>query len=603
MKIIRYLPLIMVLMLLAGLSLPAANIHARNSDQPEDDEFYDALVIMAVNHGMMAGDDELTNLVGLRDHIYDHYNKLIADPQNKDQKDALEKQRDKLRNQLNNSIRVKSGTEMLIKFLDMFTGGDSVDDYRSRFTDADPVQVISGQKNDSTEDDEYDPKTDYFNVMYSHIMTDFPSFIDMCLDIDIMQSYPSLAPSISDASDWSYSSSLVNASTGGITSQPGDDGGSSADFWDPGDTDSQLSDSTAPIGGGDDSNSPTDTIDIHKSIRFINNGFEAVTVVVESYQPAPGLSPAISSASTVVFPESNSSAYLDLPQGTYTFCYYWQLDIDYNNDDYFDYHHKTTSAVTLNENSSSIPESAVTVALNPDSTVSNPNGKCGENFTANLSNGNLTPAEVANAGTHTYVFTCEGHEWCEGEVDIFTFNISFGEASFTLTGEGENDYFVRVGENQYTWTGSDGDVYTLAFTMDGFRYYNDALGTTLYYTLEDTSSVNPAPVDQNSVGLNDSGLTPEQAANAGTHNYQCNVPGYGGYPEVMTITFSTDSAKILTKNWTFLDNVANINLISQNKYSLCYYGICDIYITFTAAGFTQFDSYTNKTDLNCLLQD
>lgn len=496
MKIRRYLILIIILVLMIGIiPLPAAN--AQDDVQPLDDEFVSALVMMAVNHDMMAGNDEMNNLVGLRDWVSDYFDQRIANPQNNDEaRTSLNQQKSQLTIKLNEEIRIKRGYDMLKIFLSTYTWGDDGEG-SPRYVDTSPKQVVSATKPPAV-DDEYDPSTDYFNVMHSRIMTDFPTFIDMCLDVATIQMHPSLAPVVTDSSDWSYYVPQISDS--------------SADFWgQPGDNDDSMSSSSG-------SNGSPDTIDIHKPVRFINNGFEAVTVVVESYEPAPGLNPAVSSASTVVFPESNSSAYLDLPQGTYTFCYYWQLDTDYNNDDYFDYHHRSTSPVTLNENSSSIPESAVTVSLNPDSVVSNPNGKCGEGYT-NAGNGNLTPAEAANAGTHTYVFTCEGHEWCEGEWELFTFNISFGEASFTLTGEGENSYFVRVGENQYTWTGSDGEVYTLTFTMDGFRYYNDPLGATLYYTLADTSSVSPSPDDQISSGRSNTGLTPEETANEGTHTY------------------------------------------------------------------------------------
>lgn len=457
--------LLLISLLLVGVSLPMGYIHAQVNSDFEDDEFVSALVMMAVNHDMMAGNDELSNLAGLRDWVSDYFDKRIANPQNNEEtRNALNQQKSQLKSRLNEEIKIKTGYDMLKIFLSTYTWGDDGEG-SPRYVDTSPKQVVSGTKPPAV-DDEYDPSIDYFNAMHSRIMTDFPTFIDMCMDIDIIQSHPSLAPVVADSSDWSYYVPQIS--------------GSSADFWgQSGDGDDSGSSSSGSI------DTSTDTIDIHKPIRFINNGFEAVTVVVESYEPAPGLSPAVSSASTVVFPESKPSVYLDLPQGTYTFCYYWQLDTDFDNDDYFDYHHRTTKSVTLNENSTNIPESAVTITLSPDSVVSNPNGKCGENFTTNQGNENLTPAEAANAGTHTYVFTCEGHEWCEGETEVFTFNISFGEASFTLTGEGENSYFVRAGENQYTWTGDDGDVYTLYFTMDGFSYFNEALVATLYYTLQD----------------------------------------------------------------------------------------------------------------------
>lgn len=454
MKIARYLTPIIILLLVIGIiPIPAAS--AQDDVQPLDDEFVSALVMMAVNHDMMAGKDEIRDLAALHGFVSDYYNNRIATTQNDDNSRWLNLSKKLLTSRLEEEIKIKRGVDILNHFLAVYTIGATKDSHWA--ADEDVRYIVSGYKSYTPDDDiEYDPKTDFFNEMNSHIMTDFPTFIDMCLDIDIIQSYPSLAPVVADSTDWSYNVPQIS--------------GSSSDFWDPGDTGSSLSDSTAPIGGGDDSNSPTDTIDIHKPIRFINNGFEAVTVVVESYQPAPGLSPAVSSASTVVFPESDSSAYLDLPQGTYTFCYYWQLDTDLNNDDYFDYHHRSTSPVTLNENSSSIPESAVTVALNPDSTVSNPNGKCGENFTTNQNNGNLTPAETANAGTHTYILDCYGWDFC-GEPELSTMTTTFSSGTALMVADnGETEVLTRLGVNQYSWTGNDGIVWTVEFSQTGFSY-------------------------------------------------------------------------------------------------------------------------------------
>ncbi len=471
MKKIGFLPLIIVLLLLAGLSLPAANIHAQNDDEFEDDKFVAALVSMAINYDMMAGKDEIRDLAALHGWVSDYYDKRIA----KAEIDGLETgglklSQSLLTKSLANEIKIKRGVDVLNRFLATFTnGGETKDSHWS--ADEDVRYIVSGYKSYTPDDDiEYDPETDFFTVMHSHIMTDFPTFVDLCMDVATIQSYPSLALSISDNSDWSYSPSLVNTSTGGLTGQSDDDGGSSADFWDPGDTGSSLSDSAAPIGGSDDSDSAAGRIDIHKPVRFINNSFNAVTVVVESYAPAQGLSPAVSSASTVVFPGSKSSAYLDLPQGTYTFCYYWQLDTDYNNDDYFDYHHRSTSPVTLNENSSSKPENAVTVSLNPDSTVSNPSGKCGENFAANQGNETLTIAEAANAGTHFYEIDCYGWDFC-GESELATMTTTFSSGTVIMVADnGETEVLTRLGVNQYRWTGNDGIVWTVDFSQTGFSY-------------------------------------------------------------------------------------------------------------------------------------
>lgn len=571
MKIPRYLILIIILVLMIGIiPLPAAN--AQDDVQPLDDEFVSALVMMAVNHDMMAGNDEMNNLVGLRDWVSDYFDQRIANPQNNDEtRTSLNQQKSQLTTRLNEEIRIKRGYDMLKIFLSTYTWGDDGEG-SPRYVDTSPKQVVSGTKPPAV-DDEYDPSTDYFNVMHSRIMTDFPTFIDMCLDVAIIQMHPSLAPVVTDSTGWSYYVPQISDS--------------SADFWGQSSVDDDSSSSSSGSDGA------ADAIDDQKPVRFINNGFEAVTVVVESYEPAPGLSPAVSSASTVVFPESNSSAYLDLPQGTYTFCYYWQLDTDYNNDDYFDYHHRSTSPVTLNENSSSIPESAVTVSLNPDSVVSNPNGKCGGGY-ADTGYGYLTPAETANAGTHTYLVTCEGSEYCEGESELFTFTISFGEASFTLTGEGENEYFTRVGENQYTWSDDEGEIYTLIFTTDGFYYYWDLFETILYYTLTDgpdagvnTPLVSYSPDEETAI----SSLTPEEAVNEGTHTYLrwCDNSSKGSDYVTYIMTFADSSFSLETD----YGDIQSYSSTGDNQYYRTD-NVGSYTATFTSDGWSlYFHNYSN----------
>ena len=198
-----------------------------------------------------------------------------------------------------------------------------------------------------------------------------------------------------------------------------------------------------------------------------------MTVVVESYTPAQGYSPAISTASTVVFPESNSSGYLNLPLGTYTFCYYWELDEDFNNDGMMDYHHKVSGPATLNVNSNDSPESAIRVTLNPDSNVSNPNGKCSENLTGNASN--LTPEEAVNEGSHTYVQTCSGTLWddpCDGDgAQTLTLNVSFSSGTSTVVfPDGEIYLLSRMGLNQYNYVDA-GSSSTITFTAAGIIHH------------------------------------------------------------------------------------------------------------------------------------
>jgi len=241
--------------------------------------------------------------------------------------------------------------------------------------------------------DNDDPNQDYFTVMNSHIMTNFEAQIELLFDVYTVNSFPSLAPVIQSSSTWNYDVPALSDSSPFIIAQ----------------NDDQVS-SSNPAGDHDTPGNSDQSV--LKPVRFLNNGFEPVTVVIESYEPAAGETRARSTASVVVNPDSNSSAYMELPTGTYTFCYYWQLDEDLNNDDYFDYNHRITKAITINQNSSNNPKNATLVTLNPDNAVSSPNGKCGEVVEQQLG---LSAEEKTNEGTHNYRATCKGADWCEGK--------------------------------------------------------------------------------------------------------------------------------------------------------------------------------------------
>ncbi len=76
-----------------------------------------------------------------------------------------------------------------------------------------------------------------------------------------------------------------------------------------------------------------------KPVRFVNNGTVAATVMAWTYVPLGTESPTTpSDASTVTTPQGNTSSYLSLPLGTYTWCYHWELG-DINNDGYIEYAH------------------------------------------------------------------------------------------------------------------------------------------------------------------------------------------------------------------------------------------------------------------------
>ena len=434
------------------LAISAIHVYAQNDeDTPLDDDFVEALVLMSVNHNLMEGKDEVRDLGALHDFVTNYYDDRMASTQDSDQITALGIQKQALMAKLEKKIQVRSGVALMNTFLTLFTDAEEVDMLTSQ-NKAQVRNLVS---------DNADQGPDYFTVMNSIIMTDFETQVNLLLDIDTITINPSLAPIVLSNSSWSYDTPAISDSAPAIATQ----------------NDQQPAANASPDPSGNDGE------EILKPVRFTNNGFEPVTVVIETYEPAAGENHARSSASVVVDPDSNSSAYMDLPIGTYTFCYYWQLDEDYNDDDYFDYHHRITKAITINQNSSDNPESATVVTLNPDSAVSNPNGRCGENIEQPSG---LSAEEKANAGTHNYLATCNGADWCEGEVLFSTLTFTFSSGSLNVNEhDGKESTFTRIGQNTYSWTNVDGDVWVITFRTNGFTYAVNSEVAVFLYELQD----------------------------------------------------------------------------------------------------------------------
>ncbi|MBN2500138.1 MAG: hypothetical protein JXB38_05175 [Anaerolineales bacterium] len=444
MKFRRYLLVLLIILLLC---IPVGIVQAQDDDpQPLNDEFVEALVMMTVDYNLMAGKDELADLNALHDFVDEYYTQRINTVSNNNTVDAesnaalLQQQKDKLLTTIRQDIsQKKGGFRWVINFLDLFFRPDRLE----AATPPDTIQkVVSGSD---------DPPADYLTTINTRTLTNLKAQANLALDIQIISVQPALAPALDDQSPWSYDLPSFGDSSAPISPSTDDD--------------------SSPAGTAPDEPPSGARIEepILKPLRFDNNGFDAVTVKVETYTPAEGYSPTKPTASTVVFPEGNPSARLELPLGTYTFCYEWELDEDYNNDDYIDYHHKTTRATTLNVNSSDNPESAISVILSPDSNVSNPNGKCGE--TVLETNGHLTPEEAANAGTHTYTSTCQGVVFTvscnDDSPETVTLTTEFTQTGVVITGsEGEADVFSHTGVNQYAAT-EDTSAYTITFTPDG----------------------------------------------------------------------------------------------------------------------------------------
>ena len=176
--------------------------------------------------------------------------------------------------------------------------------------------------------------------------------------------------------------------------------------------------------------------------------------------PSGALVTGASSASTVVFPESNSSAQLSLPIGEYVFCYYWDLGTDANNDGYVDYAHKNTGKVTLSQTSPDNVAAAQVVTLHPQKT-SSPNGRCGENLQPKTSTFSLTPQELANQGTHTY--TCGP---VIGEYSTSQATSVFFENGVDFQTEDAKEFLSKIEPNRYVWN-EEGTI--IVYTNDGFN--------------------------------------------------------------------------------------------------------------------------------------
>ena len=192
---------------------------------------------------------------------------------------------------------------------------------------------------------------------------------------------------------------------------------------------------------------------------------------------------------------------MNLPLGTYTFCYYWELEKDTNNDGYYDYHHYTTDVFTLDAEASDNPKSAKTITLTTDSTISNPNGKCGEDLApiytepanpapapANpapdkLNASGLTPEEAANAGTHTY-YVEDGNGGYKGYESV-TVDFSGNSVDIIKHDIGSEYTLTRDGPNRYSWVHDSGINYLIiTFSSDGFLWnYGDISFTS--HTLAD----------------------------------------------------------------------------------------------------------------------
>ena len=444
---------IIPLIIFLALGTFVVDIQAESDDQPLDDEFVEALVMMAVNHNMMEGKDELSDLSALHDLVSNYYEIRVISESDPNAINSMIAKGAYLTKMIEDEMAIKSNQGLLNTFLTIFTDTEVLNITRDSM---ELKRFVSGNDN---------PPGDYFNTMNSLIMTDFEAQVNLLLDIDTITVQPSLTSLVVDNSSWSLNLPAISNSTASITL---------TDEVEP-QLNAEIVDNFAPL-----TNSDAGAL---KTVCFNNNGYEAATVIVDYYQPAAGMDTKKPTASTVVFPETGSSACLDLPLGVYSFCYYWELDKDTNNDGYYDYHHYSTDIITLEGEANSSLKSAKTVTLTTDSTISKPNGKCGEDlapiYTAPADpapaepkpepvqpdNSGLTQEEAANAGTHTYYV--RNNEY--GGYESVT--VSFSGNSVNIIKHFIDDEYnlTREGPNRYSWYHEAGHNYLIVtFSSDGF---------------------------------------------------------------------------------------------------------------------------------------
>jgi len=473
MKHFRWAIASFVLVLL--LTVTATPSKAQDDAPPVDDEFVTALVMMSVNHNMMQGQNEVRDLSALSQYVDEYYAGLAAAATDENTRFSINFKRSALISRIQDRINVSTGLQIMDTIMDVFSGDEN---WPSQSANA--RQAVSGL------DDDYDPSTDYFTVMNSLIMTDGGALIKLKLGLDIVTTMPSMAPAVSDSTAWSINPAAITSSTAGIQPAGGDPGASPADETSP------VGDSSAGTGSSssDDSSAGAGSnaadCSALRPLRFNNTGFDAATVRVASFQPASGCSTSTPGASTVVFPDSSSAAYLELPIGTYTFCYEWELgDVDY--DGTTDYHHRSTSSYTITSDSSTNPDSASVVTISPDSSVSNPNGRCSGEVPVGSGSSNtsgLTPEEAANQGTHSFLVSCSA-DWCAGESfsGVLSLDFSAGVLTIHAPETGTTEVASRTAPNQYSYSSEDGPPFLLNLNMNGFTISGGGIeGGSFVYT-------------------------------------------------------------------------------------------------------------------------
>jgi len=215
-----------------------------------------------------------------------------------------------------------------------------------------------------------------------------------------------------------------------------------------------------------------------KPVGFVNNGIFDATVRAASYIPlgseTPQSPPTASTVSTSMYSPGgswpNSSRFISVPLGTYTWCIDWEED-DQDGDGYFDYYHYYTQETTLldYEDSDELDYSQEVAISAPPITETTYRGKCNDDDldTDSVATG-LTPEEAANFGTHTYDETVQG-DW--RILDEYVFTITFSSGSVSIDDGNGLITATRIDRNTYVFEVSSDNYRIFTFNQNGFTLF------------------------------------------------------------------------------------------------------------------------------------
>ena len=172
--------IIVLVILVFVLGTSVVDTMAQSDDQPLDDEFVEALVMMSINHNMMEGKTEIRDLTALRDFVRDYYDDRIEATNGNMAILHFNSRKKQFTSKLDMEINKRSGIDLIDTMLMVFTDEKGLNIARDSMG---IKRFVSGSD---------EPPGDYFEAMNSLTMTDFEAQVNLLLDIDTITVQPQL---------------------------------------------------------------------------------------------------------------------------------------------------------------------------------------------------------------------------------------------------------------------------------------------------------------------------------------------------------------------------------------------------------------------------